>query len=257
MIHLYFNDFPAHLHSLDHHQLLHQRLDLPNQIHGRLQHNEGMNWWEGGTHWKLTLHREHAGNTVEKIRSYPKTFLLFFALNTFEWLRKLHLFTKNKLSSREVLNVWFGTFPRPSVTLSIACSTLLQEPSKEEFHTKPIIFVWITLIFQNCLSIFCFQTLIFQSGNVNQSSVLGAVHQGLQPLLAGSENSLYVGCRTELSEVLTVPRTGLQQPDHHPQQSPTQPNAFLCFAMTAERVGLEFTGIRNNINNHSCRTNIG
>lgn len=44
----------------------------------------------------------------------------------------IYPFTRDKLSSKLVLSVRFGTLLRPSVTFTISCSTLLQEPVNEE-----------------------------------------------------------------------------------------------------------------------------
>lgn len=55
-----------HLHSLDHHQLFHQWLRLTGQIHGPFQHYESVNWREGGADWRVTLHRQHQGDTEER-----------------------------------------------------------------------------------------------------------------------------------------------------------------------------------------------
>lgn len=46
--------------------------------------------------------------------------------------RNIHPFTSDKLSSSLVLNVWLGILPRPSVTFTSDCSTLLQAPVKEK-----------------------------------------------------------------------------------------------------------------------------
>lgn len=79
-------------------------------------------------------------------------------------------------------------------------------------------------------------TLILQPGNVNQGSVLGATHQVVKSVLAGLEAGLCAGRWTQFSQLLAVKRTALQQPHNHSQQGPTQPDAFLCFSMTAEGV---------------------
>lgn len=59
----FFSSVNVHLHSLDHHQLLHQWLRLPGQIHGPLQHDEGVDGWKGGM---VALLGQHHGNTEEE-----------------------------------------------------------------------------------------------------------------------------------------------------------------------------------------------
>jgi len=46
-----FHCICVHLHSLDHHQLQ----CLPGQVHGPLQHNEGVDWWKGGMELKFQV----------------------------------------------------------------------------------------------------------------------------------------------------------------------------------------------------------
>lgn len=43
----------------------------------------------------------------------------------------IYPFTSDNVSSNLVLSVWLGTLPRPSVTFTNDCSTLLQEPVEE------------------------------------------------------------------------------------------------------------------------------
>lgn len=57
----------------------------------------------------------------------------------------IHPFKRDRLSSKLVLSVWFGTLLRPSVTFTINCSTLLQEPvnKKQENRRNFKIFNWL------------------------------------------------------------------------------------------------------------------
>lgn len=75
------NNISRHLHSLDHHQLLHQWLCLPSQIHGPFQHDEGVDWWERGMHLRVTLYRQHQGNTEERVKSWHKENSLRWSFN--------------------------------------------------------------------------------------------------------------------------------------------------------------------------------
>lgn len=58
-----------------------------------------------------------------------------FIFNIYIYIYKcgwnIHPFTSDKLSSNLVLSVWLGTLLRTSVTFTIDCSTLLQEPVEE------------------------------------------------------------------------------------------------------------------------------
>ncbi len=86
------------------------------------------------------MHGQHQGNTEGKSEELAggKTLNYQNATSRLSSLAE-HLqywntdpFTSDKLSSNLVLNVWLGTLLRPSVTFSIDCSTLLQEPVEEQ-----------------------------------------------------------------------------------------------------------------------------
>ena len=64
-------------------------------------------------------------------------------------ISNIHPFTSDKLSSNFVLIVWLGTFPRPSVTFTIDCSTLLQEPV-EEFQQQHLD-LWLLIFMHNTI----------------------------------------------------------------------------------------------------------
>lgn len=53
----------SYLYPLDHHELLHQRLHLPREVHCPLQHDEGMDGREGGLEGRLTLRAQHLRDT--------------------------------------------------------------------------------------------------------------------------------------------------------------------------------------------------
>lgn len=101
-----------------------------------------MNWWKRGINWRVTLLRQHQGNTEEEWRNRHKE-VRWDAWNYCQ-IRIIcslltcqpHLFTSDKLSSNLVCSFELVTLLRPSVKLSTACSTLLQEPVEEKQQQK-------------------------------------------------------------------------------------------------------------------------
>lgn len=68
-----------------------------------------------------------------------------------EILRNIYPFTRDRLSSRLVRSVWFGTLLRPSVTFTISCSMLLHEPVHKEqekcYHFRSFHWLLQSLVF--------------------------------------------------------------------------------------------------------------
>lgn len=92
--------------------------------------------------WRVTLLRQHHGNTEEesgeigtkksdgRLETIVKLKLRRIICSVL--MCQPHLFTSDKLSSNLVSSVELLTLLRPSIKLSTACSTLLQEPVGEK-----------------------------------------------------------------------------------------------------------------------------
>lgn len=93
---------------------------------------DGKDVWSGGSHCTDSI-MGMLGREKEKSEDHC---ICSTSGSLFSMCIKVDLniypFTRDKLSSKLVLSVRFGTLLRPSVTFTISCSTLLQEPVNEE-----------------------------------------------------------------------------------------------------------------------------
>lgn len=126
----------------------------------------------------------------------------------------IYPFTSDKHSSSLVLSVWLGIIPRPSVTFITNCSTLLQAPVEVRFrlifgqkisailtdindsypllHRLFFMSIWPNSHMGKSLwhQLKKNLTLVFQPGDVDQSSVLSATHQSVKSVQTGSKAGL-------------------------------------------------------------------
>lgn len=127
----------TYLYPLDHHELLHQWLHLPREVHCSLEHDESVDWWEGRLDGRLTLNAQHLRNT-EPIKETFYYGVRCSALHTKPKILSSHLFTSITHSSSLLFSVWLDKMTRLSESFINACSMLPQEATQNK--------LWLTFI---------------------------------------------------------------------------------------------------------------
>lgn len=92
---------------------------------------DGKEAWRGGSHCSDSIRGILGNNEGTGMSTVTRNYVTVkLKLRTFcsVSIRQPHLFTSVKLSSNLACSAELFTLPRPSVRLSTACSTLLQEP---------------------------------------------------------------------------------------------------------------------------------